>query len=402
MRKTLCAAAAVLLALSCHGCSGASILSNYREIEDLEIIRTLGADYNSQGIQVTACTGLTGTDSAPRIYGQSAHSIGIALDKLQKLPLGKSALFSHTENLLIGQDQAQAGIAPILDYLERNSDTRMDITPFVVKGGDARELISGATGGSTSCTDMLASLRESAPYLGSGWPYSCRDVAASLAGRDCALIMAVEGVEEEKLFEDRGDMNILPVGFALLSSPGTLETFLDREQTLGTLMATGRLRSFETELSWEDSPLTLLLTGSQCSVEPSFEGGRLSEINVEITARGSIVNAGQGASLWRESFILSAQRALEGQIYGWVSSALELSAETGLDFMDLLGRAERAEPVPYRRAAAASSPSIDNVEIGLSVTGLIERTYDINDPVDIREGEEESFWEKAREFLQGS
>ena len=402
MRKTLCAAAAVLLALSCHGCSGASILSNYREIEDLEIIRTLGADYNSQGIHVTACTGLTGTDSAPRIYGQSAPSIGIALDKLQKLPLGKSALFSHTENLLIGQDQAQTGIAPILDYLERNSDTRMDITPFVVKGGDARELISGATGGSTSCTDMLASLRESAPYLGAGWPYSCRDVAASLAGRDCALIMAVEGVEEEKLFEDRGDMNILPVGFALLSSPGTLETFLDREQTLGTLMATGRLRSFETELSWEDSPLTLLLTGSQCSVEPSFEGGRLSEINVEITARGSIVNAGQGASLWRESFILSAQRALEKQIYGWVSSALELSAETGLDFMDLLGRAERAEPVPYRRAAAASSPSIDNVEIGLSVTGLIERTYDINDPVDIREGEEESFWEKAREFLQGS
>ena len=51
----------LLLALSLlalPGCSGTSIYTNYHEVEDLELIRTVGVDKAANQVEVTICSGV--------------------------------------------------------------------------------------------------------------------------------------------------------------------------------------------------------------------------------------------------------------------------------------------------------------------------------------------------------
>ena len=400
MRKFTSLALAVSMCLGLSGCSGASIFSNYREIEDLEIIRTVGIDYEAEGICVTACTGLTGTDTAPRIYEKNAPSLAIALNELQRLPLGKSALLSHVENLLIGEEQARKGITMFLDYLERYSETRLGITPFIVRG-ESQEVIVGATGEATSCTDILGTIRENAAYVGAGCPYSCLDVATSLARRGCALIMAVEGVQREKLFDEQGDMDIQTAGFAIIEE-GRLSGYLDEDETMGVLMVTENLRAAELDLESRGVKLTVMLTGCKAGFTPVFDGGELERLDVELTVSGNVVNLSEGGRLWEDSFIDDVEDAMAEKLLIPAAAALERSQSLGLDFMALGDAVEMRSPIDFSQMEKSWEEIFPGLEIEVQVNGELKRTYDINDPVRTDGGEEDSFWDRAIGSLTGS
>ena len=153
MKKIAAFIMAAAVAVSSSGCSGLSIFSNYREIEDLELIRTIGVDSDPQGVNVIISSGSTGSESAPRIYETQAPAVGVGLAVLQKVPLGKQAILSHTENMVLGEEEARAGIGQVLDYVERYAEMRIDTSLFIVKGGTARDLIQGTAGKNTSAAD---------------------------------------------------------------------------------------------------------------------------------------------------------------------------------------------------------------------------------------------------------
>lgn len=54
-------AAALVLAALLTGCSGGSIYSNYRELEQLMVIQTMGFDWTESGVRLSASSG---SDSA--------------------------------------------------------------------------------------------------------------------------------------------------------------------------------------------------------------------------------------------------------------------------------------------------------------------------------------------------
>ena len=61
-------ALALLLAagMLCSGCSTGAISSNYRAVEDLELIQTIGVDRAPEGVCLSAATGKVGEGEAPK------------------------------------------------------------------------------------------------------------------------------------------------------------------------------------------------------------------------------------------------------------------------------------------------------------------------------------------------
>lgn len=61
-------ALALLLAagMLCSGCSTGAISSNYRPVEDLELIQTIGVDRAPEGVCLSAATGKAGEGEAPK------------------------------------------------------------------------------------------------------------------------------------------------------------------------------------------------------------------------------------------------------------------------------------------------------------------------------------------------
>ena len=76
---------ALLLAagMLCSGCSTGAISSNYRPVEDLALIQTIGVDRAPEGVCLSAATGKACENEAPKRMTQSGVSMLAALDQLQ-------------------------------------------------------------------------------------------------------------------------------------------------------------------------------------------------------------------------------------------------------------------------------------------------------------------------------
>ena len=76
-------ALALLLAagMLCSGCSTGAISSNYRPVEDLALIQTIGVDRAPEGVCLSAATGKACENEAPKRMTQS----GVSSDRILAL-----------------------------------------------------------------------------------------------------------------------------------------------------------------------------------------------------------------------------------------------------------------------------------------------------------------------------
>ena len=119
-RRTL----ALLLAagMLCSGCSTGAISSNYRAVEDLELIQTIGVDRAPEGVCLSAATGKACENEAPKRMTQSGVSMLAALDQLQDRTPSAGLFYAQTSYLLLGEEAAAAGgLTPLLDFIDRKS-----------------------------------------------------------------------------------------------------------------------------------------------------------------------------------------------------------------------------------------------------------------------------------------
>ena len=137
-------ALALLLAagMLCSGCSTGAISSNYRPVEDLALIQTIGVDRAPEGVCLSAATGKACENEAPKRMTQSGVSMLAALDQLQDRTPSAELFYAQTSYLLLGEEAAAAGgLAPLLDFIARDPDMRLSAPLFIVRGGTAQQAV---------------------------------------------------------------------------------------------------------------------------------------------------------------------------------------------------------------------------------------------------------------------
>ena len=401
MKKTICLALALALTLALTGCSkGLTIFSNYRRIENIELVRVFTADALEDGVLVSIY-GTAGEQNDARMVEKSGPSLGTAMGELLMMPLGREAILSHTENLLIGEDMARERLNECLDYVERYSETRLDIGLLIVRGSSARDLLKGLSGSDPSAADVIAGLANHIARVGEGTVFTCREAAVSLLENGVALIQCVRGVEEEKLFDARGDLNLEPDGFAVVTEDGSTLEFLTGEETLGCLLLLSRLEAKDLDLTVEDTVATVSVEELKTAYEPVFDGdGALTKIKVRITAGAKLVSLRGVADVTKKSWREAAERALSETLRDAAQAAVVRSQTLGLDFLDLHGITARKHPMKLAAMGRDWSEIFPTLPVEVEVEGALRRTFDIMDSPEIAEKEEMTPWEKLTESLK--
>ena len=149
-RRTL----ALLLAagMLCSGCSTGAISSNYRAVEDLKLIQTIGVDRAPEGVCLSAATGKAGENEAPKRMTQSGVSMLAALGQLQDRTPSAGLFYAQTSYLLLGEEAAAAGgLTPLLDFIARDPDMRLSAPLFIVRGGTAQQAVMETGDDKTDC-----------------------------------------------------------------------------------------------------------------------------------------------------------------------------------------------------------------------------------------------------------
>lgn len=399
MKKVVLAALVLVLALG--GCSsGLGIFSNYRRIENIELVRTITADTDGEGVLVTIY-GTAGEENDARMYENTGPSIGVAMGELTLMPLGREAILSHTETMLIGEDMARERLGECLDYIERYSETRLDTGLLLVRDSTARDLLKGLSGSDPAAADVIAGLSKNLSRVGDGYVFTCREIAMSLAGNGVALVQCVRGQEEEKLFEDRGELNLRPAGFAVITEGGGTVAYLTEDETLGSLLLLRKLRSRNVDLQVQGTVSTVSIEEVKTSFEPVFDGdGALLKLKVRIALSANLISMRGVADVTKKSYREDAERELSKLMEAAARSAVRRGQAMGLDFLDLEGVISRSEPLKLRDMPQKWEELFPSLPVEIEADSVLARTYDIMDPPEIAGEEEKTPWEKLTESLK--
>lgn len=326
MKKLLCIiSAAALFLLS--GCSGGSIYTNYREVEQLMVIQTMGFDRSPDGITLSVSTGNSGggtsTDTTTARMSAAAKTISLAQDTLRNYSASEELFFAHTSYIAIGEDAAKAGLSPYLDYISRSVSLREGTPIFIIVGSDAKKLVLGAGGKEYDATNVLKSLERNIKLRGDLQIFSAADISASINRRDSCLVTAIKCAKAKDVIKGAADdeLTAIPEGYAVIKG-GKMVGLLSLDTARGVSILQNKLKSCYTELSSDGQNVAVLMDKSDCEIDSERR-----EINIKLSA--TLAEAMGEVQI--ENLNLALKKAAEG----WVNAALDASEIYGCDFIGI-------------------------------------------------------------------
>ena len=380
-------AAALALAVLLTGCSGGSIYSNYRELEQLMVIQTMGFDWADNGVRLSASSGSdsaggggggsqggaeqSGPASVARLSAE-APSFTLAKEKMQNYSAREDLFFAHTAYIAVGGASAGKSVMPFLDYIERSTDLRLDIPLFVVTNGTASELVLGAGGETYDATSVLRSLERNIMLRGDGVIFNAAEVVSSLDANGCALITAVKSVKAGKAVKEakKAELTAIPDGFAVIKN-GRAVGSVPAEYAKGVNVLQNKVGPSSVELTVGGKRATVQLDKCACRITPVFDGGELSGLEVKITLDAAL-------SETAGSFEPKAlSRALANEVKRWVTQVLDISRSLECDFLQLGRVLERQEPKQLHGVSAGLSERLRDLYYNIGVEAEVDRSFDV-------------------------
>lgn len=348
MKKIIALVLGSALLLSGCGKSGSSMYSNYRETEYLQPVQTLGADTSEAGIRLSVSCLKPGQEAPSGIISREADTILRALDSLQSYSADRELYYAHAQYLLLGEDYAKSDGEQMLDFVARDSQLRLGLYLFVVRGS-AEELVSGPGEESYELSKTLSGIRRDTETTGLSHVYTCRSTIRSLSRHGAALVCALSPVDTEgSVFISKGGISAVANGYGILKD-GRLVGYIERSEAPAAGLLSGNFGSAGLSLPDGDGgEIGLEFSGGKAKLKAlRSESGELEGISVEAKLQAEIAEPHGGIGHITDSGLMSKlEKALGDAMKEKMQSVLKLSQELNADFLGLgayLKKSEKAE-----------------------------------------------------------
>ena len=404
------------------GCG--SIYSNYREIQQLMVIQTMGIDREKGGVQVSMAAAAEASGGGPRRMSAQGSTVTAAIDRACKLSYEEEIFFSHVNHLLVGEAAAEEGLNTFLDYVSQSPTMRIDIPLYIVRGGTANQAVMEVGDSSKGISEVMQTVHESFASPSNSQVFTVADTTNSLLRYGSALVCAVECVpssesvspgkaeseqqssgqsvqggegqsaqqgEEQKPQAEEGQngqdktqgenpLMAVPAGYAVIRD-GKLCKFIEPEEAAAVGLLTGRLPITDITVTDRNGKnATLELNQGSADIVPIWGGkGQLKGLNIQAQVIASVLetdNWQQGSS---NEYINHLTAQLESAISQRLSSLLRTSMKLKADFLGLAGQVERKSPENYRLMSQRFSELLPGLELQITVSGQLSHTNDMKE-----------------------
>ena len=404
------------------GCS--SIYSNYREIQQLMVVQTMGIDREKGGVQVSMAAAAEASGGGPRRMSAQGSTITAAIDRAYKLSYEEEIFFSHVNHLLVGEAAAEEGLDAFLDYVSQSPTMRIDIPLYIVRGSTANQAVMEVGDSSKGSSEVMQTVHESFASPSNSRVFTVSDTINSLLRYGSALVCAVECVpssesvspgkaeseqqssgqsvqggegqsaqqgEEQKPQAEEGQngqdktqgenpLMAVPAGYAVIRD-GKLCKFIEPEEAAAVGLLTGSLPITDitvTDRNGKDASLEL--NQGSAEITPVWGGkGQLKGLNIQAQVSASVLetdNWQQGSS---NEYINHLTAQLESAVSQRLSSLLRTSMKLKADFLGLAGQVERKSPENYRLMSQRFSELLPGLELQITVSGQLSHTNDMKE-----------------------
>lgn len=379
MRRTRALALLLAAGLLCNGCSSGAISTNYRPVEDLMLIQTIGVDLAPEGVCLSASTGRAGENEPPKRMTQAGGTMLAALGQLQDRTPNAELFYAQTSYLLLGEEAAAAGeLTPLLDFIARNPDMRLSAPLFLVRG-TAQQAVMDTGDDRTDVTEALAALQKDTALSGASHAFSCADIVRAFAGSGCAAVGAVACVRTPE--SEGGTLTLVPAGYAIFRG-GDYLGCIAPETARGASMLLGVVTNGDIAVRGGDgSTVMLTLDACRTAIRPVWDGGTLARVDVTLRLRAGISELRTPRRITTRAYQQSLNAALAACVGGWVRDAIAASQALEADF---LGVGQAVAVRSGHRWAAVRDGWAElwpDVPVRVTVDADVGRTYDLRDGI---------------------
>ena len=395
------------LLLSLSGCSG--IYSNFRELERLLVIQTMGIDCAEEGVGISLASGAKSDGSSPVRLFSTGVSITSAIAHILSYSQEQELFLSHTGHVVLGEEAVQNGIRGYLSFICRSPNLRTDIPLYIVKGGTAQEAVMQVGDGSKGISEVLEAVRANVDERGDSKAFSASDLLRDLERNGSGLICAIEcspsiqeggtkqegdsgssgtdsaespdtGGGDEKQEKESQALTAAAVGYGVIRGD-RLCAYIDKEQAIGV----GLLLNIVgiSDIVVKDryaTPVTLELDQGGSTIKPVWaEDGSLEMLDIQVKAAANIAEIGGGGHFGEPDYEDYLKAQLETAISERVSAVIRLSKTLQADFLGLGSIVEMDNAEKYRALGGDLASLLPELPVRISVSGQIKHTNDIRD-----------------------
>ena len=398
-------------------CGCGSIYANYREIQQLMVVQTMGIDREKGGIQVSLAAAAEAAGSEPRRMTAQGATITDAIDRAYKLSYEEEIFFSHVNHLLVGEAAAEEGLDAFLDYVCQSPAMRIDIPLYIVRGSTANQAVMEVGDSSKGISEVMQTVHESFASPGNSRVFTVADTINSLLLYGSALVCAVECVPssesvspgkneaaqgngsqkeqqnnnqsdgqntglEDNQGQEQGERPLMavPAGYAVIRE-GKLCKFIEPEDAAAVGLLTGRVPV--TSITVKDrngKNAALELNQGSADIIPVWDGeGQLKGLNIQAQVSASVLESDSWGDSNSNEYINHLTAQLESAISQQLNSLLRSSMKLKADFLGLAGQVERKSPENYRLMSQRFPELLPGLELQITVSGQLSHTNDMKE-----------------------
>lgn len=424
--------------LSLGGCGG--IHTNYREIQQLMVVQTMGLDREEGSVRVSMAAAAEASGSGPRRMSATGGTVSTAIDRAYELSYEEEIFFSHVNHILIGEAAAEEDMDSFLDYLYQSPELRIDIPLYIVREGTAEQAVMEVGDGSRGISEVMQAVREIFATASNSQVFTVADTIRSLDRYGSALICAIrcepgsesfvpqtsgnsgsdggEGGQGEKKQDDgenqqtqaaqeeentqaagnedtgggeeQGEAETAAqegkplmagiAGYGVIRD-GKLCKYLEPELSVAVGLMTGGVPiSFIAVEDMDGRPCSLEVYEGSAQLNPVWAGpGELKGLELQVEVTASVMESGPSQSSGTEEYINYLTGQLESAVSDQLNSLLQSSMQLKADFLGLAGKVERSSPENFRLMEQDFTEVLPSLELQISVSGRLSHTNDMKE-----------------------
>lgn len=380
MRTLLLLALALLQVLLLAGKGG--VHANYREIEQLLVIQTMGLDDTGAGVTLSlAAAG--DSERGPRRLRAEGMTISGAMEHIYRYSFEEELFCAHVDRLLIGEKAAENGLESTLAYLTRAPEMRLDMPLYIVRDGTALDTLMNA-GGSKGICEVMDTVELSAKRRGDSGVTTAAGVLRDSARFGSALVCALSCDRASELEGppdgsggESDSLSVAPAGYAILRE-GRLCRYLTPEQSVAAGLLKNETGLCELELrDGRGATAVLEITGGGSSLQPVWDGpGQLRGLRIGAEVRATLAEVRGRPGPQDAAYADGLTARLEARLSELLTETMQASRDLKADFLGLAAQVERASPGAFRQLDRAFPELLPELELEISVSARLSHTND--------------------------
>lgn len=410
MKKTVVLLIIIWMLLPLCGCAG--IYSNYREVEQMLVIQTMGLDALPGGVKVSMASSADSKKSGngPVRITSRGPTVTDAIQNARRSSHEEEIFYAHTGQMLIGEEAARTDFDHMLAYICRSPDVSIDVPVFIVRGGTAEELITSAGDGKKGVSEILNAVIENADDRGDSTIRTAAELVRDLDRHGSSLVCAIECVPSSEQSSGSGSsgeetsgsgssgegssgeessaaqgssggesLTAAVAGYAVIQN-GALVGYISREDAVGVGFLTNELGLSDVIVQDETgADVTLEISRGSTMIDAKWdENDALTGLTVTADVTASVIETESMDGGWQAREAVLTER-LEREVAARIASVLRFSKRLGADFLGLGQLTEARYPMKFARLGTDMPSLLPLLEIEVSVSARLDHTNDIKD-----------------------